>query len=156
MYKLSTEEQAILDNANQILVKVMESTPSYAAKEVISDDNVAVKHFKCKIACEEREHFMVLFLDNQHYLLSSEILFSGTINEASVYPREIVKRALALNASAIIIGHNHPSGILEASYSDRLMTEKIDTACRLIDVRLLDHIIVSPLGHLSFAEKEYL
>lgn len=156
MYRLSTEEQAILDNANQILAKVMESTPSYAAKEVISADDVAVKHFQYKIACEEREHFMVLFLDNQHYLLSSEVLFSGTINEASVYPREIVKQALALNASAVIIGHNHPSGSLEASYADRLITEKVESACHLVGIRLLDHIIVSSLGHLSFAEKGYL
>lgn len=155
MYKLSSEEQSILDSANQILMKVMEATPLFSS-EVVSSDDVAVQHFRYKIGHAEREHMMVLFLDNQNCLQASEILFSGTANQTSVYPREIVKRALALNACGIILGHNHPSGSLEVSQADRVITEKIQSACDLVGVKLVDHIIVSPLGHLSFTVEGYL
>ena len=156
MYKLSSEEQSILDSANQILMKVMEATPLYSSKLVMSNDSVAAQHFRYKIGHAEREHIMVLFLDNQHCLLASEILFSGTANRSLVYPREIVKRALTLNACAIIIGHNHPSGSLEVSQSDKVFTGKIQAACELVEVELLDHIIVSPLGYISFSVQGYL
>ena len=156
MYKLSSEEQSILDSANQILMRVMEATPLFLSKEVISSDDVAVQHFRYKIGHAEREHMMVLFLDNQHCLLASEILFSGTTNQSAVYPREIVKRALTLNACAIIIGHNHPSGSLEVSQADRIITEKIQSVCELVGIKLVDHIIVSPLGYRSFSAEGYL
>lgn len=94
-----------------------------------------------RIGAKERENFIVLFLDNQHKLIRDEILFKGTINAASVYPREVVKRALELNAAAVILGHNHPSGNSDPSNADINITRTIKKACDLLDIRVLDHII---------------
>jgi DNA repair protein RadC len=83
-------------------------------------------------------------------------MFHGTLTQTSVYPREVVKRALALNAAAVIFAHNHPSGIAEPSQSDRLLTDALKQALQLVDVRVLDHFIVAGAGCLSFAEKGML
>ena len=98
------------------------------------------------------EVFACLFLDNQHRVLKFEELFRGTIDGASVYPREVVKAALALNAAGVIFAHNHPSGISEPSEADRLITQRLKQALNLIDIRVLDHFIVGEGDAYSFAE----
>lgn len=108
------------------------------------------------LARREREVFVVLYLDNQHRLLEYETLFLGTINHTEVHPREIVKFALRHNAAAVIIAHNHPSGITDASKADRTITSRIVSALSLIEVRVLDHFIIGDGNILSFAERGWL
>ncbi|MGF1680915.1 RadC family protein [Photobacterium minamisatsumaniensis] len=103
-----------------------------------------------------REAFFVLFLDNQHRVLSGEVLFEGTIDSASVYPREVVKRSLELNAAALILAHNHPSGVAEPSQADRRITRRISDALALVDIRVLDHFVVGDGEITSFAEQGWL
>jgi DNA repair protein RadC len=94
----------------------------------------------------------VLFVDSQHRLIEDQQMFRGTLSQASVYPREIVKEALRLNAAAVVLSHNHPSGNPEASTADRNLTSHLKSALALVDVRLLDHIIVAGESTMSFAE----
>ena len=101
---------------------------------------------------ENREIFAVLFLDNQHRVLTFERLFFGTLNAAAVYPRVVVEQALKYHAAAVILTHNHPSGVAEASLADKQITDKLIQALQLIDVRVLDHIIVAGNQCYSFAE----
>lgn len=108
------------------------------------------------LARQEREVFVVLYLDNQHRLLEHETLFLGTISHTEIHPREIVKSALHHNAAAVIIAHNHPSGVTEASKSDRTITSRIVNALDLIEVRVLDHLIIGDGDILSFAEQGWL
>jgi len=105
-----------------------------------------------KLKVYEHEVFACLFLDNQHHILKFEELFSGTIDSASVYPREVVKKALAHNAAAVIFAHNHPSGINEASHADKVITQRLKSALELIDIRVLDHFIIADGRPFSFAE----
>lgn len=106
-----------------------------------------------RLADEEREHFEVLFLNSQNQLIVCERLFSGTINAASVYPREVIKRALELNAAAMILAHNHPSGDPEPSRADMNITKKIQDAAGLVDINVLDHLIIGGTDHVSFATR---
>jgi DNA repair protein RadC len=101
----------------------------------------------------QQEVFLVLFLDTQHRVIASEELFHGTLSQTSVYPREVVKRALAHNAAAVILAHNHPSGVAEPSQSDQLLTDALKQALAMVDVRVLDHFVVAGGTTLSFAEK---
>jgi DNA repair protein RadC len=103
-------------------------------------------------AAKEHECFVVLFLTNQHQLISAVEMFTGTIDGASVYPREILKAALQLNAAAVILSHNHPSGITKASQADKNITVKVKDALNMVDIRTLDHIIVGGVDSFSFAE----
>ena len=98
------------------------------------------------------EVFACLFLDNQHRVIILEELFRGTIDGASVYPREVVKQALHHNAAAVIFAHNHPSGITEPSQADKQITEKLKKALELFDIRVLDHFIIGDGDPYSFAE----
>lgn len=101
-----------------------------------------------------REHFMVAFLNAQHSLIECEVLFSGTIDGSAVYPRVIAKAALLNDAAALVLCHNHPSGVLTPSTADRTITARIKDALNLINVRVLDHIIISDgIDYYSFAEK---
>jgi DNA repair protein RadC len=100
---------------------------------------------------QEREHFALMLLDSQHKVLDCSVIFSGTIDGASIYPREIVKAALFANAAAVILAHNHPSGQPEPSTADKRITERIKNALALVDIRMLDHIIVGDSCY-SFAE----
>lgn len=104
----------------------------------------------------QHEVFACLFLDNQHHILEFEELFRGTIDSASVYPREVVKKALEHNAAAVIFAHNHPSGISEPSQADKLITDKLKQALALIDIRVLDHFIIGDGMPYSFAENGLL
>lgn len=108
---------------------------------------------KLQLATREHEIFAALFLDNRHRLIEYVELFRGTIDGASVHPREVVKEALARNAAAVIFAHNHPSGVAEASQADELITRRLRDALALIDIRVLDHIIIGDAGTLSFAER---
>ena len=108
------------------------------------------------LARQEREMFVVLYLDNQNRLLEHETLFLGTINSTEVHPREIVKSALRHNAAAVILAHNHPSGVTEPSRADRLITTNIVKTLDLVKVRVLDHFIIGAGDVLSFAERGWL
>jgi DNA repair protein RadC len=113
----------------------------------------AARFLKAKLLDLPHEVFCCLFLDTRHRLIRYEELFRGTIDGATVYPREVVKRALAHNASAVILGHNHPSGVSEPSEADRNITLKLAKALALVEIRLLDHVVVSRGGHVSLAER---
>ncbi len=108
-----------------------------------------------RLACGHLEHevFMVVFLDAQNRAIAAEQLFRGTLTQTSVYPREIVKRALQRNAAAVVLAHNHPSGVAEPSVQDQALTRTISEALSLVDVKVLDHFIVAPGAALSFAER---
>nr|WP_312805793.1 DNA repair protein RadC [Atlantibacter hermannii] len=111
---------------------------------------------RLKLCGMEREVFMVLFLDNQHRLIAHDTLFSGTLSSVGVHPREVVKSALKHNAAAVTLAHNHPSGLAEPSQSDRRITEKLQQALALIDVRVLDHLVTGSHDIVSFAERGWL
>ena len=101
----------------------------------------------------EHEIFAVLFLDARHQLLAMEEMFRGTLTQTSVYPREVVKRALERNAAAVMLAHNHPSGVAEPSRADEFLTQTLKTALALVDVRVLDHVIVAAGQSVSMAER---
>ena len=109
-----------------------------------------------KLRALEHEVFACLFLDNQHAVIGYEELFRGTIDGASVYPREVVKRCLALNAAAVIFAHNHPSGVAEPSQADQRLTQRLKGALATVDIRVLDHFVVGEPEALSFAERGLL
>ena len=102
------------------------------------------------------EVFACLFLDTRHRLISYEELFRGTIDGASVHPREVVRRALELNAASLILAHNHPSGIAEPSDADRRITQRLREALGLVDIRILDHLVIGDRDAVSFAERGWL
>jgi DNA repair protein RadC len=103
-----------------------------------------------------QEVFVVLFLDSQNRLILADELFHGTLNQTAVYPREVARRALELNAAAVILAHNHPSGIAEPSQADRILTDALRSALRHLDMPVLDHIIVAGGSTYSFAEHGHL
>ena len=111
---------------------------------------------RLQLAGQEREVFMVLYLDNQHCLLESETLFAGSVNHVHVHPREVVKSALRFNAAAVVLAHNHPSGDPEPSKADRQMTDKLKEVLGLVDVKTLDHLVVGQDGIVSFAERGWI
>ena len=102
------------------------------------------------------ELFCCLFLDNRHRVLSFEELFRGTIDGTSVYPREVVKQALAVNAAAVILAHNHPSGVAEPSQADERITRRLQSALELVDIRLLDHLVIGDGSSVSLASRGIL
>lgn len=119
----------------------------------LTDPGAAAKYIAARIGACEAEQFMVLFLDAHHRVIASEILFHGTIDSASVHPREVVKRALHHNATSVMLAHNHPSGSTEPSSADIAVTKRLREALALIDIRLLDHIIVAGTNTLSLAAR---
>lgn len=110
-------------------------------------------YLKLKLGTYEREVFSVIFLSNQHAVIAYEELFFGTVDGASVHPREVVKRALQLNACAVIFAHNHPSGVSEPSRADRNITEKLTQALAIVEIRVLDHLVIGFDEVTSFAEQ---
>ncbi|WP_426876649.1 RadC family protein [Glaesserella parasuis] len=123
--------------------------------EMVDSPYLAVMYFQSELESWEREVFMVIFLDNQNRLIKTEKMFYGTINQASVHPREIIKEALKCNAAAILVAHNHPSGNCDPSEADRFLTRKIEMACDLVDIRFVDHIIVGKGDYFSFEEEKF-
>ena len=124
--------------------------PKFTTPTLVKD------YLRLKMAAYEREVFAVLLLDSQHRLISYEELFFGTIDAASVYPREVVKLVLHRNAAAVIFAHNHPSGMPEPSEADKRITERLKTALATIDVSALDHFVVGHQDVVSFAERGWL
>ena len=127
------------------------------AKRAVMSSPQQVKDFlRLQLAHEGQEVFAVMFLDVQNQLLQFEPMFRGTLSQTSVYPREVVKRALAVQASAVILAHNHPSGIAEPSRADEFLTQTLKQALQLIDVRVIDHLVVGGDQAISFAERGLL
>lgn len=114
------------------------------------------RYLQAQLRDRPQEVFCCLFLDNRHRVLAFEELFQGTLNGTAVYPREIVKRAMHHNAAAVILVHNHPSGVAEPSRQDEILTEKLKESLSLLDVRLLDHFIVGDGEVISFGERGLL
>jgi len=121
--------------------------------EPLSSPEASKEFLRMKLAPLEHEVFACLFLDNRHRVIAFEALFTGTIDGASVYPRELVKAVLRHNAAAVIFSHNHPSGVAEPSRADEQLTRRLCDALALIDVRVLDHIVVGSEGTVSLAER---
>jgi DNA repair protein RadC len=139
------------------LQAVLEMTQRYLAETISKGDALCSPaqtrlYLSSRLRDREREGFLLLYLDNQHQVIDDEVLFEGTINAAHVYPREVVKRALHYNAAAVILAHNHPSGIAEPSESDKAITNRLSEALSLVDIRVLDHFIVGDAEVVSFAE----
>ena len=120
---------------------------------VLANPKTARDYLVIHYAGQEREVFGCLFLDNRHRLICFDEVFHGTIDGASVHPREVVKLALARNAAAVILAHNHPSGVAEPSQADELITVRIRDALALVDIRVLDHLVVGGNVVVSFAER---
>jgi len=141
-------EEEIIDQAMYILDMRMRET-----SQVISSPSDTKRYLRLHFNGLEHEVFSCLFLDNQHRLIEAEQLFRGTIDGASVHPREVVKSALAFNAAAVVLAHNHPSGVAEPSRADKHITERLRTALQTVDIRVLDHIVVGESECISFAER---
>ena len=141
---------AVMEMARRALTQKMHATPVFDSPQGVKN------YLGLQLGGRSRETFAVLFLDAQHRLLCLEELFHGTLNQTSVYPREVVKRALALNAAAVVLAHNHPSGVAEPSRSDEFLTQTLTAALRLVDVRVLDHVIVGVGQTVSMAERGLL
>ena len=146
----STTRPFNLDDVCQLTSELLSEEFTYNSP--IENPNYAKSFLLARLSLKEREVFSCLFLTNGHQVIKYEELFMGTINGASVYPREVVKRALQLNAAAVILAHNHPSGVIEPSQADKSITETLQEALTLIDIRILDHIIVGGSETYSFAE----
>ena len=133
-------------------LKTPESRMTYES-DIFTNPNDTKNYLRLKLGGKEREVFAVLYLSNRNQLISCEELFLGTIDGSSVHVREIVKLGLALNAAAIICAHNHPSGVCEPSHADEMITKRIKDACALMDIKVLDHLIVSGKDAVSLAER---
>jgi DNA repair protein RadC len=125
-------------------------------RDVMSSPEATRDYLKLRLGTYPHEVFAALFLDNRHRVIDYRELFAGTIDGASVHPREVVRAALELNAAAIIFAHNHPSGVAEPSQSDLRITQRLKDALALIDVRVLDHLIIGEGGGTSLAERGLL
>ncbi len=143
------------------LQAVLEMTQRYLAEtlqrgDALTSPQQTKLYLTSVLRDRQREAFYILFLDNQHRVIQAEVLFEGTIDAASVYPREVVKRALQLNAAALILAHNHPSGVAEPSQADRRITQRLVDALQLVDIRVLDHFVVGDGEVVSFAERGWI
>ena len=141
------ELQAVLELARRALAQTLRERTTLDSPQAVKD------YLQLQIGARAHEVFAVLFLDAQHKLISLEELFRGTLSQTSVYPREVVVRALHHQASAVVLAHNHPSGSVQPSRADELLTQSLKAALALVDVRVLDHVIVSPGQSLSMAER---
>ena len=141
--------------------EILEAARTILARRVrrgaaISNPRHTREYLRLHLAPRDHEVFAILFLDNRHRVIEFVPLFRGTIDGASVYPREVVKEALARNAAAVILAHNHPSGVAEPSQADEVITTRLRDALALIDVRVLDHLVVTGDSIVSFAERGLL
>jgi DNA repair protein RadC len=145
-YRLATGDE-VLKAARQVIGRRVRRGTSMSSPNVVRD------YLRTKLAELEHEVFVALLLDSQNRLIEYIELFRGTLAQTSVYPREVVKVALARNAAAMILAHNHPSGVAEPSRADELLTQALKQALALVDVRVLDHFIVAGADTTSFAER---
>ncbi|MDO9285533.1 MAG: DNA repair protein RadC [Aquabacterium sp.] len=144
------ELAAVIEMARRALAQRLTDAPVFDSPQAVKD------YLQLHLGALAHEVFAVLFLDAQHRLLSFDRLFTGTLSQTSVYPREVVKRALARNAGAVILAHNHPSGVAEPSRADEYLTQTLKSALALVDVRVLDHLVVGHGQVVSFAERGLL
>ena len=123
-------------------------------KPAMQNSRIVKEHLRIMFSNLEhdREHFVCVFLDGQNAILKSEVLFTGSLTTSAVYPREVIKKILQYESAYVIFGHNHPSGSLTPSSSDRSITKKLQVACSAIDVDVLDHIIIAGDSEFSFAD----
>lgn len=140
-------------HSSQIIQLALEILNNQIKGQALTSPKDTRDFLRLQLAEYEHEVFAVLFLDNRHRVISFDHMFRGTIDGASVYPREVVKTALKHNAAAVIFSHNHPSGICEPSSADISLTRRLKTALEMVDVRVLDHFVVSTEGAVSFAER---
>ncbi len=143
------------------LAAVLEMSRRHLAEQIrqpegLNDPATVRRFLQARLRDRDREIFAALFLDTQHRLIAYEELSVGTLDGASVYPREVVRAAMRVSAAAVIFAHNHPSGVAEPSTADRLLTERLQNALRLVDVRVLDHFVVGDASPVSFAERGWL
>jgi DNA repair protein RadC len=144
------EMAAVIEIARRALAQELKQNPVFDAPQ-------KVKHYlQLQLGSRDHEVFAVLFLDAQMRLLKLEEMFRGTLTQTSVYPREVLKRALELQAAFVILAHNHPSGEAEPSQADKLLTQTLQAALALIDVRVMDHLVVARGQVISFAERGLL
>ncbi|MBJ5955849.1 DNA repair protein RadC [Salmonella enterica subsp. enterica serovar Virchow] len=130
-------------------VRVME-------ERALLSPEMAREFLQSQLAQEEREIFLVIFMDSQHHVIKHSKLFSGTLSHVEVHPREIVREAIKMNASAVILAHNHPSGCAEPSKADKLITERVVKCCQFMDIRVLDHLVIGRGEYVSFAERGWI
>ncbi|MDP4535224.1 DNA repair protein RadC [Alkalimonas collagenimarina] len=142
--------QAVMELSQRCMLQSLQH------EAVFTEPALVKRYLSQQLGSASREVFQVLFLDNQHRLLKSEPLFYGTIDASPVYPRVVVQQALTYNAAAVILAHNHPSGVAEPSRADRSITERLQQALQLVDIRLLDHLVVGDGEVVSFAERGWL
>jgi DNA repair protein RadC len=142
--------QAIFEMSRRALSEQMQ------VKDVLSSPQQVRDYLCLKLGGLTREVFMVLFLDAQNHIITTEEMFTGTLTQTSVYPREVVKRALHHNAASVIFAHNHPSGIAEQSHADEMLTAELKKALALVDVRVLDHFVIAGNSSLSFVQQGLL
>lgn len=142
--------QAVLEMAKRHLAQELERS------DALTSPQLTQRYLLSQLRDRSHEVFACLFLDNQHRVIRYQELFHGTLDGAAVYPREVVKQALALNAAAVILAHNHPSGIAEPSQSDKAITERLQQALGLMDIRVLDHLVVGDGYCVSFAERGWI
>ncbi len=141
---------------DQVIARALEILESRLYRgncDSLNSPGAVREYLKVRLCQLDHEEFHVTFLDAQHRTIAHESMFTGTLTQTSVYPREVVKAALRHNAAAVIFSHNHPSGIADPSQSDRMLTDALKQALALVDVRVLDHIIVAGTSMLSFAER---
>lgn len=124
--------------------------------EALLDPHLAIEYFRARLRDRQREVFACLFLDTRHRPIAIEELFQGTVDRSEVHPREVVKRALAHNAAAVMLAHNHPSGISEPSHADRHITDVLRQSLALVDVRVVDHLVIGDGEAVSFAQRGWL
>lgn len=147
---LTVAERELIAQALAVVEKQLRHGPVLNAPRDVG------QFLSLRFAGECCECFVALMLDTRHRLLGVAELARGTIDAAAVYPREVVKAVLAHEASAVILSHNHPSGAAEPSSADRLLTDRLREALKLIDVRVLDHVVVGGCGWVSFAERGWV
>ena len=141
---------AVLELARRSLAQQLGERAVFDSPQRVKD------YLRLQLGHLAHEVFAVLFLDAQNRLIRLEEMFRGTLTQTSVYPREVVKRALELQAGAVILAHNHPSGVAEPSRADEFLTQTLKSALALVDVRVLDHLVVGRQGVVSFAERGLL
>ena len=144
--------------ASALLLATSELSKRCAAEKLersgcINNPQDVAEYLMYQLRDQQQEVFVAIFLDNRHQVIRYQELFYGTINGASVYPREVVKKALAFNAAAIIVAHNHPSGVAEPSQSDEAITHKLREALQLVDIKLLDHIVIGDGEYVSLSDR---
>jgi DNA repair protein RadC len=139
--------QAVLEMARRALEEKLKN------RDILSSPGSVREYLRLSLQGKQHEVFVGIFLDSQNRTIATEELFSGTLTQASVYPREIVKRALHHNAAAMIFAHNHPSGLAEPSQADEMLTRSLKQALALVDVKVLDHFVVGSDSAMSFAER---